>query len=125
MTHLYWSPKGHFLVSAGLRGMQGELEFWDVDELQLLVCTEHFQGLYLFCSNLITYHVASEVEWDPTGRYLMTGVSFWRYQGENGYVIWDFKGQQLCRKQMDRFKQFLWRPRPPTLLGKEQMKVRP
>lgn len=40
-------------------------------------------------------------------------------------MIWDFKGQQLTHTPVDKFKQFLWRPRPPTLLTKElQRKVR-
>jgi len=43
-------------------------------------------------------------------------------QLENGYAIWDFRGQELVKQIQDRFKQFLWRPRPRTLLSKEQQK---
>ncbi len=43
-------------------------------------------------------------------------------QLENGYAIWDFRGQELTKQIQDRFKQFIWRPRPPTLLTKEQQK---
>jgi len=40
-------------------------------------------------------------------------------------MIWDFKGQQLAHNPVEKFKQFLWRPRPPTLLTKDlQRKVR-
>lgn len=40
-------------------------------------------------------------------------------------MIWDFKGQQLLHTPVEKFKQLLWRPRPPTLLTKElQRKVR-
>ena len=41
---------------------------------------------------------------------------------ENGYAIWDFRGQELEKQILDRFKQFLWRPRPRTLLTKEQQR---
>ena len=41
---------------------------------------------------------------------------------ENGYHIWDFKGTSLLEEHVDRFKQFLWRPRPPTMLSKEEQK---
>ena len=44
-------------------------------------------------------------------------------QVENGYAIWDFRGQEQQRHLVDRFKQFLWRPRPRTLLDKEQQKA--
>ena len=40
-------------------------------------------------------------------------------------MIWDFKGTQLMHTPVEKFKQFLWRPRPPTLLTKDlQRKVR-
>lgn len=43
-----------------------------------------------------------------------------RTQIENGYAIWDFRGQEIEKRLLDRFKQFLWRPRAPSLLTKEQ-----
>jgi translation initiation factor 3 subunit B len=44
---------------------------------------------------------------------------------ENGYHLHDFKGTVLREEHIDRFKQLLWRPRPPTLLSKdEQIEIR-
>lgn len=43
-------------------------------------------------------------------------------QLENGYAIWDFRGQELEKHILDRFKQFIWRPRPRTLLTKDQQR---
>lgn len=108
IDRMIWSPKGRFLLLAALRQQQGELEFWDIDDMHMLGTAEHFQ--------------ASDIEWDPTGRYLVSSVSFWRSQGENGFIMWDFKGQQIFKKTMEQFKQFIWRPRPPTPLSKDQMK---
>jgi translation initiation factor 3 subunit B len=42
---------------------------------------------------------------------------------ENGYHIYDFKGEALREEPVDKFKQFAWRPRPPTLLTKEEQKA--
>jgi len=39
---------------------------------------------------------------------------------ENGYHMYDFKGSLLREEHIDRFKQLIWRPRPPTLLSKEE-----
>lgn len=39
---------------------------------------------------------------------------------ENGYHLYDFKGNLLREEHIDRFKQLIWRPRPPTLLSKEE-----
>lgn len=41
---------------------------------------------------------------------------------ENGYHLYDFKGEQLREEPVEKFKQWLWRPRPPTLLNKEEIK---
>lgn len=37
-------------------------------------------------------------------------------------MIWDFKGQELQKQTVDKFKQLLWRPRPPTLLSRDDQK---
>jgi translation initiation factor 3 subunit B len=42
---------------------------------------------------------------------------------ENGYHLYDFKGEQLREEPVEKFKQWLWRPRPPTLLTKEEQKL--
>lgn len=41
---------------------------------------------------------------------------------ESGYHLYDFKGHLLREEHIDRFKQFSWRPRPPTLLTKDEQK---
>jgi translation initiation factor 3 subunit B len=41
---------------------------------------------------------------------------------ENGYHLYDFKGEQLREEPVEKFKQWLWRPRPPTMLSKEEQK---
>ena len=43
--------------------MTGTLEFYDVNELTLMNIGEHF--------------TATDVEWDPSGRYIATSVSWW------------------------------------------------
>jgi translation initiation factor 3 subunit B len=42
---------------------------------------------------------------------------------ENGYHLYDFKGEQLREEPVEKFKQWLWRPRPPTLLTKDEQKT--
>jgi len=107
VNFLYWSPKGQFIVLAGLRGFNGQLEFWNTKEMEMMASGEHF--------------ACTHVEWDPTGRYVTTSVSYMLYQLETGYQIWSFTGKPLYKHQQDKFFMFLWRPRPPTLLSKEQV----
>ncbi|XP_070025650.1 eukaryotic translation initiation factor 3 subunit B-like [Nicotiana tabacum] len=102
---LYWSPGGRFLILAGLKGFNGQLEFFDVDELETMASAEHF--------------MATDVEWDPTGRYVATSVTS-VHEMENGFNIWSFNGKLLYRILKDHFFQYLWRPRPPSFLSKEK-----
>ncbi|XP_010933521.1 eukaryotic translation initiation factor 3 subunit B [Elaeis guineensis] len=102
---LYWSPAGRFIVLAGLKGFNGQLEFYNVDELETMATGEHF--------------MATDIEWDPTGRYVATAVTS-VHEMENGFHIWSFNGKLLYRIPKDHFYQFLWRPRPPSLLSAEK-----
>lgn len=108
VNHIFWSPNGRFMVLAGLRNMSGTLEFWDTEDMTLMNESEHF--------------MCTDVEWDPTGRYVATSVSYWRHQMENGFIMWNFQGKQIVKKQVEKLCQMLWRPRPPTPLSPEQLK---
>ena len=66
--------------------------------------------------------MCSDIEWDATGRYVATAVSHWRHQMENGYNIWTSQGRQVAHVRQDKFYQFLWRPRPPSLLPEAKEK---
>ncbi|KAF2405315.1 eukaryotic translation initiation factor 3 subunit B [Trichodelitschia bisporula] len=120
---IYWSPRGRFVIVATVHSQQSyELDFWDMDfegekdekdkdlacNLQLMNTAEHY-GI-------------TDAEWDPTGRYVATVASFWKHQAENGYHLYDFKGTLLREESLERFKQFIWRPRPATFLTKEEQK---
>ena len=43
--------------------MDGQLEFYDTSEMTLVTTAEHTQ--------------ATDLEWDPSGRYIVTSVSYW------------------------------------------------
>lgn len=102
---LYWSPAGRFIILAGLKGFNGQLEFYDVDENETVAQVEHF--------------MATEVNWDPTGRYCVTAVTS-VHEMENGFNLWSFNGKLLYRILKDHFFQFMWRPKPPSLLTAEK-----
>ncbi|KAF7265760.1 hypothetical protein GWI33_020840 [Rhynchophorus ferrugineus] len=107
-TNLFWSPSGQYIVLAGLGANGGSLEFIDTNEFLVMNTTDHFQ--------------MSDVEWDPTGRYVFTGVSFWKSKVDTGYWMWSFQGKILKRINLERFAQILWRPRLSTLLSDAQQK---
>jgi len=111
VTQLFWSPAGRHIIMAGLGdNASGTLEFYDVVEKTLAV-KEHYR--------------ATEVLWDPSGRCAVTtvaqpiGGSYYKFQMDNGYMLWSFQGRQLHQQSYEDFYQFQWRPRE-SLLSKEE-----
>jgi len=105
-NHLFWSPEGNFIVLAGLQNLNGVLEFFSVNDMETMGTEEHFM-----CTN---------VDWDPSGRFVASSVSFWKHTSETGYNIYSFQGKLLKSVMRDRFYEFLWRPRPQSLLPEKR-----
>ena len=104
MNHIYWSPKGKYCLLAGLKQpFNGVLEFWNVADLDMIATDDHFM-----CSN---------VNWDASGRFITTFVSQAYHQMENGFKTWTFQGKLVKHKKIEKFYQFEWRPRPPSVLS--------
>ncbi|RXW24785.1 hypothetical protein EST38_g1094 [Candolleomyces aberdarensis] len=122
-----WSPRGRHVVLATVgSSSKSELEFWDLDfntdDAKGKDSSSGDWGSGVQLIGTADHYGVTDVEWDPSGRYLATSASAWTHTLENGYAIWDFRGQEIVKQIQDRFKQFIWRPRPPTLLGKEKQK---
>ncbi|ORY82509.1 eukaryotic translation initiation factor 3 [Protomyces lactucae-debilis] len=120
---LHWAPKGRFLVAATLGSSTTfDLEFWDVDFEGDKKDDERDFAANLQCLATAEHYGVTDLQWDPSGRYVVTSSSVWKHKMENGYTIWDFKGQQIREERLDNFKQIIWRPRPPTYLSKQEQK---
>ena len=65
------------------QAMNGQLEFFNVDEFEIMNAGEHF--------------MCTDIEWDPTGRYVATSVTS-VHQMENGFNIWSWNGNLLYRR---------------------------
>ncbi len=64
-SHLFWSPAGQYIVLAECREV-GALEFIDTTDFSTMASGEHYK--------------ATNVEWDPTGRYVVSSVSAWNHK---------------------------------------------
>ncbi|KAK4936256.1 Translation initiation factor 3 subunit b [Elasticomyces elasticus] len=121
---IYWSPKGRFVVIATVSVQQfSDLDFYDLDYEGEKPESEAHLNANLMLMNSEDHYGMTDVEWDPTGRYVTTSASVWTHQMENGYKIWTFYGQLLQDAPTEKFKQLLWRPRPPTMLPKEEQRT--
>ena len=78
---IYWSPKGRFVVVATVHSQQNfELDFWDLDYEGEK--DEAFKDLTanLQLMNTVEHYGITDLEWDPTGRYVASVASFWKHQ---------------------------------------------
>jgi len=106
-NHLYWSPAGRYLLLAGLKTMNGQLEFIDVDTMESIAKEAH--------------QLCNDVCWDATGRFVATYVSNWKNKSENGFAVWTCRGKKVFNLNKDPFFQFLWRPKLPVILPKAEL----
>ncbi|KKA30734.1 hypothetical protein TD95_003502 [Thielaviopsis punctulata] len=121
---IYWSPRGRFVLVAAVSNQQAsDLEFYDVDFEGEKPEAEKDLMANLQQMNIGDHYGVTDIEWDPSGRYVATWSSFWKHGVENGYHIYDFRGELLREDHLDKFKMMGWRPRPPSLLTKEEQKA--
>lgn len=119
-----WSPKGRFVVVGTISKSNGEMEFFDssyeeenksnnkLNGNAKLLKTEKYSGM-------------TNMSWDPSGRFVTAWSSSWIHSIENGYRLYEFTGNLLRDDVIDHFKDFIWRPRPPSLLNAaDRKKVR-
>ncbi|KAG5288295.1 eukaryotic translation initiation factor 3 [Histoplasma ohiense] len=120
---IYWSPKGRFVVVATVHSQQNfDLDFWDLDFEGEKQESEKDLSANLQLMKTSDHYGVTDIDWDPTGRYVVSSASAWTHTMENGYNIHTFAGTTLAEHPTEKFKQFVWRPRPPTFLSKEEQK---
>ena len=73
-------------VLAGLNILANFGEFFlpmhILSTIEKYFCEPYFQA---------EHFMATDVEWDPTGRYVATGVSWWGHKVDNAFWIWNFQ----------------------------------
>lgn len=80
---IYWSPKGRFVVVATLQNQQSfDLEFWDLNfekskEEKTEVDKDLHANLQLMAQ--AEHYGVTDIEWDPTGRFVATVASAFRH----------------------------------------------
>mmetsp|Transcript_67936 Transcript_67936/g.147975 ORF Transcript_67936/g.147975 Transcript_67936/m.147975 type:complete len:709 (-) Transcript_67936:76-2202(-) len=116
-NNFFWAPDGQYFVCAAIG--HGDLLFGGLtpdNKLEILHKEEHF--------------MLTEVQWDPSSRYVITAVTQpmqnetggFRYSMEAGYAVWTFQGRLLHRAQKEKLFQVSWRPHPPSMLSPERQK---
>lgn len=77
---IYWSPRGRFVVIATVHNTQSsDLEFYDLDFEGEKPESDKDLTANLQLMNLGDHYGVTDVEWDPSGRFVATWSSAWKH----------------------------------------------
>lgn len=77
---IYWSPRGRFVVIATIHNQQSsDLDFFDLDFEGEKLEAEKDLTANLQLMNTADHYGVTDLEWDPSGRFVATWASFWKH----------------------------------------------
>ena len=77
---IYWSPKGRFVIVATVHSQQSfDLDFWDLDFEGEKPESDKDLTANLQLMNTADHYGVTDIDWDPTGRYVATSASIWKH----------------------------------------------
>ncbi|SCU96120.1 LAMI_0F05270g1_1 [Lachancea mirantina] len=124
-----WSPAGRFVVVATLvtpDNRKADFDFYDFD----FPGEKNLNTVDDVCASLKDvahpdYFSATDMKWDPSGRFVAVWSSAVKHKLDNGYKVYNIGGETVREEMIEGFKNFVWRPRPESLLTNgEKKKVR-
>lgn len=120
---IFWSPAGRYCVLAQLYNLQNKQFASNSGSLMFLDTAVNSSNAADYKLQAAEHPYATDVEWDPTGRYVVTYVSAWIRPNDNEYQVWSFLGRRLRKEtKLPKLVQFVWRPRMPSLLTDKDLK---
>ncbi|GAB1605394.1 eukaryotic translation initiation factor 2A-like [Argonauta hians] len=89
----FYNPQGNILCLAGFGNLQGDLEFWDLQQKKVISS----------CKAMDTTHFS----WCPDGAHFITATMAPRLNQGNGYKLWHYTGSILAQLELPSEKK-LW-----------------
>lgn len=122
-----WSPAGRFVVVATLvkpNFRKSDFCFYDLDFAGEKNLNENKEAISASLKDVAkpTFMSATDMAWDPSGRFLSVWSSALKHKMENGFKIYNIAGTVTKEDTIANFKNFAWRPRPASLLTNAERK---
>jgi translation initiation factor 3 subunit B len=77
---IYWSPRGRFVIVATVHSQQSfEMEFYDMDFEGEKPESDKDLTANLQLMNTADHYGVTDIDWDPSGRYVATSASMWKH----------------------------------------------
>lgn len=78
---IHWSPNGRFVIVATVLSQQSfDLDFWDFDFDGTPDESEEKLAANLQLMNTADHYGVTDIEWDPSGRFVATSASVWKHR---------------------------------------------
>lgn len=118
-----WAPNGRFVILTSFGSTSTKLKFYDV-EFDGEKPKDQNPKVQSNLKQLTTHDFAGlcELQWESSGRFVTAVSSAWKTKVNNGYTIYDCVGHLIKEEKINGFKEFLWRPRPESLLTSNDKK---
>ena len=85
---IHWSPAGRFVVVATVLNQQSfDLEFWDFDFEGEKDEKEKDLTANLQLMNAADHYGVTDIEWDPSGRFVASSASVWKHRVSYTYLL--------------------------------------
>ena len=85
---IYWSPKGRFVVVATVHSQTNfDLDFWDMDFEGEKIEAEKDLAANLQLMKTVEHYGVTDVDWDSTGRYVVSSASVWTHSVSFNLVL--------------------------------------
>ncbi|KAL7750274.1 hypothetical protein RI367_004447 [Sorochytrium milnesiophthora] len=108
---LLFSPNGRVLVIGGFGNLTGDMDFWDLNAAPASYAAN--SGPPPRAPKLLASanaHSATEFQWSPCGRYLMTASLSPRMRVDNGWKLWHYRGVCVATQSHKELFQACWWP---------------
>lgn len=89
---IYWSPKGRFVVVATVHSQSNfDIDFYDMDFEGEKIEAEKDLAANLQLMKTVEHYGVTDIEWDPTGRYVVSSASVWTHSVSLHFFLIDFR----------------------------------
>jgi len=121
---LIFNRQGTVLAVGGFKGLQGQMDFWDLSPVLTKLNTQNTNfTIRKFAVTESPY--AHHVEWSPDGNFLLTAVLYPHLKIDNGFTIFRLDGTVLYAKKLERCWRVTWRPAAPELFSNPKLPISP
>jgi translation initiation factor 3 subunit B len=102
---IYWSPKGRFVIVATVHSQQSfDMDFFDMDFEGEKPESDKDLTANLQLMNTADHYGVTDIDWDPTGRFVATSASAWKHTVSTPFFLGRCLRLWNCKLTLSRWR---------------------